>query len=194
MAAQPVFPGSRGLRGAAFARSGLMKALAGALAAASLLAAAPVLAQQPANALPPGEGRELVIAACTQCHGTGVFTQLRVGPEGWRFQVYDMILRGAQLGPADIDPAVNYLAANFGPGINLPPPLFAATLPAGEGRELVEQRCSACHGMDRLVAASRSPREWDAIVARMSFLGALSSREEAARIASYLKSRLAAAP
>src|SRR6202011_4820992 len=41
--------------------------LLSSIVAASLLAAAPALAQ-PANALPPGDGRDLVATACTQCH------------------------------------------------------------------------------------------------------------------------------
>ena len=100
------------------------------------------LAGAPARALPPppeGEGRDIVAVACTQCHAPSAYTQLREGSQAWRFRVYDMILRGAQIEPADIDKVVSYLATSFGPGMpfSTQPPV-AVTLPDGPGKELVE--------------------------------------------------------
>jgi len=160
------------------------------LAAAALLWAAPVLAQQP-GALPPGEGRDVVAVACTQCHAPSAFTQLRQGPEAWRHQVYDMVLRGAQVQPADIDPAVNYLAANFGPGVNVPPGR-PTSLPDGTGKDLVEARCAVCHGLDRVAMSKRSPAEWDNVVHRMRFLGATASPDEIKTITAYLGDKFGA--
>ena len=160
---------------------------AGAVAASVLFLGAPSEAQQPApNPLPPGEGHDIVAVACTQCHGPNAFAQLREGAEGWRFQVYDMILRGAQIQPSDIDAVVNYLAANFGPGINVPPPLMQVTLPDGQGKDVVESRCSVCHGLDRVASAKRAPAEWDRIVHRMIFLGAPVSGDDTKTITAYL--------
>ena len=51
------------------------------------------------NTLPDGEGRDIVAVACSQCHGLNAFTWLRQGPQAWRHQVYDMILRGTQISP-----------------------------------------------------------------------------------------------
>jgi mono/diheme cytochrome c family protein len=162
--------------------------LAAALAACVLAAGASAQAQAqvPPNPLPPGEGHDIVAVACTQCHGPNAFTQLREGAEGWRFQVYDMILRGAQLSPADIDPAVNYLATNFGPGINVPPPMMQVTLPDGPGKDFVASHCSVCHGLDRVASAKRPAAEWDRIIRRMIFLGAPVSDDEAKTVATYL--------
>src|SRR5690348_7055447 len=55
----------------------------------------PMYAQSPANALPAGNGKDLVAVACTQCHGLKLIMSLRDGPVGWRRFVDDMILRRA---------------------------------------------------------------------------------------------------
>lgn len=128
-------------------------------------------AQQPPVALPPGEGREIVQAACTQCHAPLAFTQMRAGPAAWRSMVYDMILRGAQVRRTEMDTVVTYLATNFAPGRDAPQARAPITLPEGEGKVLVEQLCSLCHGLDRAAGTRRAPSEWDAILERMRFLG-----------------------
>ncbi len=163
----------------------------GVLAAAALtLSAIPTLAQQP-GALPPGDGRDIVAVACTQCHAPDAFAHLRQGQEAWRRQVYDMILRGAQIQPADIDHAVGYLTASFGPGVNLPPSR-PVTLPDGAGKDLVEARCSVCHGLDRIAMSKRSPAEWDKILHRMGFLGATLSADDTKSVAAYLDTKFGA--
>ncbi|HEX9464546.1 MAG TPA: hypothetical protein VGB82_18260 [Alphaproteobacteria bacterium] len=165
---------------------------AAALAAIAFLHAAAGQAQQPGpGALPPGEGREIVAVACTQCHAPAAFAQLRQGPDAWRYQVYDMILRGAQVQPSEIDPVVTYLAANFGPGINLPPSR-PVSLPDGQGKDLVEARCAVCHGLDRIALSKRSPAEWKGILQRMTFLGATAAPDEAQTMAAYLTDKFGA--
>lgn len=162
---------------------------AGVLVLAGLALAGPSSAQQ-VNLLPPGEGRDIVAAACTQCHRPNVFAQLRQGPDAWRFLVYDMVLRGAQVQPSDMQAVVNYLVANFGPGNNVPPPMTKVSLPEGRGKNLVEQRCTLCHGLDRAAGTRRAGAEWDAIMSRMIFLGTPVSGDEAKTIASYLHDKL----
>jgi mono/diheme cytochrome c family protein len=159
-----------------------------AIASAVLAAAGPCHAQREgANPLPPGDGRDIVAVACTQCHGPNAFTQLREGPDAWRLQIYDMILRGAQLTLPEVDQAVAYLAANFGPGINVPAPTMQVTLPDGPGKNIVETHCAVCHGLDRVAAAKRSKLEWEALVARMIHLGAPVSGDDVKTMTSYLE-------
>src|SRR4030088_1183639 len=125
-----------------------LSVLAG-LAAFSLATAAPLLAQT-APALPPGEGRDIVAAACTQCHGLNTIMAIRDGAAGWRQFVDYMIMKGAQVSDREGDTIVQYLPASFGP--NSPPaagagPALLASLPAGSGKELVEARCVTCHDL-----------------------------------------------
>ena len=143
-------------------------------AVAAFAAVSPVLAQAPGgNPFPPGEGRDVVAVACTQCHAPSAFMQLREGEKAWRFQVYDMIMRGAQVGPQDIDKVVSYLATNFGPGVPFPGQQPAqVSLPDGQGKDVVEGGCALCHGLDRVAAAKRSKSDWDNVLNRMIFFGA----------------------
>lgn len=168
--------------------------LAAAAAAAALAVVSAAAQQQPAqqSPFPPGEGRDIVAVACTQCHAPSAITNLREGPDAWRKQVYDMVLRGAQVGPDDIDKAVNYLATNFGPGVNVPPPAREVTLPDGPGKDLVEKNCVLCHGLDRVADADRSGQGWTDIVHRMVFLGAPVSGDDEKTIISYLDTKFGA--
>jgi mono/diheme cytochrome c family protein len=166
---------------------------AAALSAALLAMAAPSHAQQPApNPLPPGDGHDVVAVACTQCHGPSAFAQLREGPDAWRNQVYDMILRGAQVQPSELDQVVNYLATNFGPGVNVPQPAGPVTLPDGPGKDIVATNCAVCHGLDRITETKRTPAEWHRIVSRMIFFGAPVSADQAKTIDTYLDAEMAA--
>jgi cytochrome c5 len=158
--------------------------LLSSIVAASALAATPALAQ-PASALPPGDGRDIVATACTQCHALTVILAMRDGPVGWKRHVYHMVLRGAQLTPREADTVLAYLNENFGPGQRLPPQKPVA-LPAGPGKELVETRCTLCHDLERVTAAKRERREWDSVVANMLERYGVPAPDEAHAIAGYL--------
>jgi cytochrome c5 len=140
-----------------------------------------------ANPFPDHPGKEIVSVACTQCHGPNVFTQLRMGDKAWRAQIYDMVLRGAQIGPDDIDAAVKYMVASYGPGVP-----FAGQQPVqvsladGSAKPLVEGGCALCHGLDRVVAAKRSKGEWQNIVSRMIYFGAPLSGDQVSSVVDYL--------
>jgi mono/diheme cytochrome c family protein len=161
---------------------------------ASILLGFTAQAQQ-SNPFPAGAGRDIIAVACTQCHRAGPITQLRMGEAGWRRQVYNMVLRGAQIGPDEIDDVVKYLATNFGPGVPVPglasPPV---TLPDGAGADLVAGACGTCHGVDRVVAVTRPGRQWEAIVHRMVAIGAPIDAGQAGQIISYLQTNYGAAP
>jgi cytochrome c5 len=155
------------------------------LAAVVAAAALPARAQQSANPLPPGDGRDLVAVACSQCHYLGTIAKIRDGAAGWRMYVSNMVLRGAQLTPAEVDKVVNYLSANLGPGINLPPQKPVA-LPDGPGKQLVETRCALCHDLERVAGIKRKKQEWMPIVAAMVAWGAPATAEQAKTITDYL--------
>ncbi|HLI20638.1 MAG TPA: hypothetical protein VKV32_05950 [Stellaceae bacterium] len=136
---------------------------------------------------PDGPGKEIVSVACTQCHGPNVFTQLRMNETAWRAQIYDMILRGAQITPADIDTAAKYMAKNYGPGVPFPGQQpVKVTLASGNGENLVEGGCALCHGLDRVTDTKRSKEQWQLIVNRMVFFGAPISGDQVATVVDYL--------
>ena len=168
----------------------MIRDLLAAVAAMAALGAYPAVAQQPhASPFPPGAGRDIVAVACTQCHAPSAITEIRESADAWRRQVYDMVLRGAQVGPGDIDTVVTYLATNFGPGVNVPPPTREVTLPDGAGKDLVERNCMLCHGLDRVTAVKRSDRGWTDVVHRMAYLGAPVSGDDEKTILSYLDAK-----
>jgi cytochrome c5 len=139
------------------------------------------------NPFPDGPGKEIISVACTQCHGPSVFMQLRMNDVAWRNQIYDMILRGAQIGPDDIDTAVKYMVANFGPGVPFPNQKpVEVSLPDGAGKPLVEGGCALCHGLDRVADTGRSKDQWQVIVARMRYFGSPVSDDQASTIIDYL--------
>ncbi|MCS6805213.1 MAG: hypothetical protein RMM98_01725 [Acidobacteriota bacterium] len=65
------------------------------------------------QSLPDGEGKQLVVTACVQCHNLGYVTDQRKTVEGWRHTVHDMVARGAQLTVAECEVMVSYLAQHF---------------------------------------------------------------------------------
>jgi hypothetical protein len=118
-----------------------------------------------------------------------------MGEAAWRQRVYNMILRGAQIGPSDIDDVVKYLATNFGPGVPIPGLATpSVTLPNGVGADLVAGACGICHGLDRVVAVARPGRQWEAMVHRMVAIGAPIDADQARQIISYLKTNYGADP
>src|SRR5262245_40502884 len=65
--------------------------------------------------LPPGEGRDLVLTSCNTCHNLKVVVHARKDRDAWAKSVNDMIQRGAQLFPEEIDPITAYVSKAFGP-------------------------------------------------------------------------------
>jgi len=165
--------------------------LAGLLLATSMQ----LLAQAPANALPAGDGKELLAVACTQCHGLRPIVMLRDGPAGWKATVSDMILRGAQLSPPETDTVIQYLSKSFGPGsagvktAAQPEKAAVVSLPDGAGKDVVEARCTLCHGLERIAGEKRSNQEWTDTVKNMVDRGLSASPEEIQAMTAYLTSQ-----
>ena len=176
------------LFGVAFSAGAQQPAPMQASQAQPLQGGGPFGAQSPSGSpFPNGPGKEIVAVACTQCHGPNVFTQLRMGEKAWRAQIYDMVLRGAQIGPGDIDIAAKYMATSYGPGVPFPNQQpVKVSLPGGPGKEIVEGGCALCHGLDRVADTKRTKGQWQAIVNRMIFFGAPVSPAQATTVVSYL--------
>src|ERR1017187_2025756 len=68
----------------------------------------------PGPALPNGDGKQVVARMCTNCHGTAVFSGLRMSRDGWDAEVAAMVEKGAAGTEQEIRTAVTYLATHFG--------------------------------------------------------------------------------
>ena len=67
--------------------------------------------------LPPGEARQSVLDSCSSCHNLKVVVLARKNRAEWAKAINDMIQRGAQLFPEEIEPITNYLVKVCGPDV-----------------------------------------------------------------------------
>lgn len=144
--------------------------------------------------------KNLVETACTQCHSLKPIKIIRDGYGGWKDYVHEMVLRGAQIHPDEVEAVVQYLVQNYGPGMTpmkmgLLPPKAAISntwesdkisLPEGQGKTLVEGRCQICHDLGKIVALRRSKEDWQRITENMVTRGIPASTQEIEKIVSYL--------
>src|ERR1035438_788793 len=119
---------------------------------------------------------ELVRKSCSGCHKVDEKLRLariswrRTTPEGWEFTLKRMLsLNGLQLEPADAREILKYLANNHG----LAPSEARAAAFEDEKRMIeykypdkdVNDKCSKCHSMGRVISQRRSKGEWELLVA-----------------------------
>lgn len=168
-----------------------------------LHAQAPVEVGRRDQSLPEGEGKELILGTCTQCHNLAPVVLQRKSAAGWEHTVRDMVSRGAQIHAREIEPIVSYLAQHFGPEA-LPlatssekqaAPLAVtakseqsavAALPEGPAKALILRSCTECHGLDRITDNRKTEAGWQASVKDMIRLGAKLTLEEMAVMVAYL--------
>src|SRR5262249_49173664 len=63
--------------------------------------------------LPDREGKALILASCTECHGLQEIVGQRKDGEGWKRTVLDMVSRGAQVTESEAELITRYLAESF---------------------------------------------------------------------------------
>src|SRR5262249_21375537 len=76
--------------------------------------ATPEELKSPGPPLPAGEGKEVVARMCTHCHGTAVFSRMRMSRIGWEDEVASMIEKGARGAEDEIRIVVEYMVKHFG--------------------------------------------------------------------------------
>ena len=64
---------------------------------------------------PPGDGREITIKVCSQCHTLDVIAEQQLDEDGWKNMVDQMASMGASATEAQLDQIVHYLAKAFPP-------------------------------------------------------------------------------
>ena len=67
--------------------------------------------------LPPGDARQSVLESCSSCHNLKVVVLARKNRSEWGKAINDMVQRGAQLFPEEIEPLTNYLVKVCGPDV-----------------------------------------------------------------------------
>jgi hypothetical protein len=84
-------------------------------AATLLFAAALTLAAQDAD-FPDGDGKRILVASCTSCHGLDYVTKLRgyYTRDQWRDVVNTMVEYGTKIEKKEQDVLVDYLTMHFG--------------------------------------------------------------------------------
>src|SRR5262249_44537622 len=65
--------------------------------------------------LPEGDGKKILQAACSACHGLDGVVRLHLDKAGWEGLVSSMVSNGAQVDAKDMPVLIDYLVKNFGP-------------------------------------------------------------------------------
>jgi len=156
------------------------------------------------NALPEGGARNLVVATCTQCHSLGPIVLQRKTAKQWTTTVRDMIARGAQIAPDEIQPICDYLTKSFGPdssaqgvaidkaetsrGTGQAQGERAAVdqFPQGPAKDIILKSCVECHGLNRITAKRKDEAGWLASVKDMVRLGANLRPDDVMTVVAYL--------
>ena len=123
-----------------------------------------------ASPLPEGPGRKTLESACTACHTLDIVTSKKWPREKWQDVVGKM---NASLTKEETADVVGYLARHFG---NKDP-----------GKQLVEEICSFCHGLDRLQGRAYTRDQWENLTKVMISEGAPVTKEEYSLILNYLE-------
>lgn len=69
--------------------------------------------------LADGEGKRLLELRCTDCHGLVRVSAGHKSQISWSNTLQVMIANGAKLEPKEVAPLAQFLAANFGPAVNV---------------------------------------------------------------------------
>lgn len=112
-------------------------------------------AQTGAPALPPGDGRELVLKQCIGCHAVTVITTQHKSESAWTDTIIEMRNRGANGSDEDMEQIIHYLTANYGP----------AGAAAGPASAAAKVNVNSASAPDMVAGLALSPAEADAIVA-----------------------------
>ena len=68
-----------------------------------------------ATLLPDGDGKDETKQLCASCHNLQKTVLSRKTPQEWERTVFDMVARGAQIFPDEVEKIVKYLSENFNP-------------------------------------------------------------------------------
>ena len=88
-------------------------ALAVLLGLAAAPAVTPAWADDDFKSLPAGQGRDVMVRVCSQCHSPEIAAQQNLDAQGWKDLVNQMANNGANGTDAEFDTIAKYLSASF---------------------------------------------------------------------------------
>lgn len=93
----------------------------------SALAVALVFAASAMAELPPGQGREETIRACSRCHSPELAAAQHQTRDQWQVTISKMANLGAEANDNEFEAILDYLASHFGPAAAQPVNINKAT-------------------------------------------------------------------
>ena len=79
------------------------------------VAATPALADDDFKDLPAGDGRDVMVRVCSQCHSPEIAAHQNLDAQGWKDLVNQMANNGANATDAEFDTITKYLTTTFPP-------------------------------------------------------------------------------
>jgi len=135
--------------------------------------------------LPDGDGKKILQAACTACHGLDGVVRLHLDKAGWEGLVASMVSNGAQVDSKDMPVLIDYLVKNFG---DAKPAGQQAQSGGSDGdaKKILENSCTTCHDLDLVSGQHLSKDEWQSLVSSMIAKGATLSDKETPVLVEFL--------
>ena len=138
--------------------------------------------------LPDGDGKKIVEDKCTVCHDLTYIAKQHLNKDEWTDMVKIMVASGATVTDAEMPVLIDYLVKNWGPGGGAVGGGGGDSggLPAGDGKKIVEEKCTVCHDTGLIVAKRQSKDEWADTVKIMVASGAAVTDQEMPVLIDYL--------
>ena len=142
--------------------------------------------------LPEGDGKKVLQAACTACHGLDGVVRLHLDKAGWEGLVASMVSNGAQVESKDMPVLIDYLVKNFGDAKSAGGDAKPAGQQAQSGgsdadaKKILENSCTTCHDLDLVSDQHLTKDEWQMVVTSMIAKGANLTDKDAPVLVDYL--------
>jgi hypothetical protein len=131
---------------------------------------------QNADALPEGQGKDLVSNKCMSCHALSTVIVKRASHDVWDETVNKMVSEfKAPIHDNDKTVIVNYLATNFGADSSITP-----------GQEMLAEQCFRCHGDGMWKDLKTDRSGWLSVIYRMVGRGGKWTPDQINVLADYL--------
>lgn len=163
----------------------------------ALFTTAAALAAGQGAQLPEGDGKAIVNAACTSCHGVDLITAKSASREDWTGTVDRMKTYGVTLDARQTTTVIDYLAKSFGPKGATPAAPAGQAAPASQdtaaadaaGKALMDEKCAGCHGLDLITGKQANRVEWTATIDRMKSYGSSLDDKQTSTLLEYFLRR-----